>query len=81
MTLTIKICFVIIEDCVNFFLAILNIDIFYEKKEALTLLAFFYYLSLNFSTPESNNWIYNKFILIVVKNKAVYTLVTKVKEM
>ena len=78
MTLAIKACFIIVENCANLFLASLNVHVFYKEKEALTLSVFPDHLSLSPSILEFNNCIYDKFISMIIKNEITYPAVMEV---
>lgn len=69
MTLVINTCLIFVEDCANFFLASLNIHIFYKEEETPTLLAFHDRSFLNLSISEPNNCVCDKFISTIIQNK------------
>lgn len=77
--MAIKTCFVIVEDCTNLFITSLNIHILYKEEKTVILLAFSNRTSLNLSILELNNYIYNEFVLTIVKNKITYTATAGIK--
>lgn len=80
MTLTIKACLFIVEDCTNLFLASLNIHILYEEDETSTLPTSSNHSSLSINILKPNNHVYDEFISMIVKNKAVYVAMLEVEE-
>lgn len=76
-----KTCLFVIKNYTNLYFANINICVFYNKKEKATiLLTIINRTILFFNILKSNNYIYNKFIIIVAKNEVVYIIATKLKK-
>lgn len=70
MFLALKICLIIIENCIDLFSASLNIQFPYNKEqESSTLPTSSKYTS--FSTSELDNYTCKEFVSIAIKNKVI----------
>lgn len=81
MSSALKMCFIIIDDCINLFSANLNVYVFYnEEKKAHSLPTFPNCTTLTFSTLEFNDHMCNEFLVIEAENEAAYLIAVEVEK-
>lgn len=78
--MAIKAYFVNIKDYANLFTVSLNIYILNKKEKAATLPTFSNRSSINLSILKLNDYIYKKFVLIVIKNEMVYAIMVEMEK-
>lgn len=81
MTLAIKAYLIVVEDCTDLFSASLNILFFYKEEETPTLPFSLDRSSSSLSTPEPDNYGYDEFVSIVIKNEIGYAAAVEFEEM